>query len=299
MPSFRYSRAECAAILDSFRYSAEKDFVTVGGHASGEKKHAGGQAIPVQKLQEEKEKKHGRHDRPGKEEIPDKMEPEKNYSAKKKDMSPAEKQLSEMTIDARSEVGGVTVDREKHGYIVWHPSNYGGKKPIDFPDAKTASDFLDGKITGLSFKAPEVLAKKIPISYDANGYKGQDEPWTERPTGHEVTDKPMVAWHYAGAPIKEFAAKETCFYRQFKKNHVKGAGYMVVIPPGTKVTYFDDEVRFDLTPDMAMHKLKGGWNPYEEKKSDQNKNNFVGHSQEIVGDEETKRIIASIGRKDK
>ncbi len=70
----RYSSAECAALVA--RYSGT-EFVTVGGHASGDKKHVGGQAVPVKKLREEREKTQGRHDRPGKEEKPEeKKEPD-------------------------------------------------------------------------------------------------------------------------------------------------------------------------------------------------------------------------------
>ncbi len=71
-----YTLEQCAAIIDRVRRNplryAAKEFVTVHGHAEGSAKHVGGQAIPVQKLREELEKRHGRHDRSGKEEIPEK-----------------------------------------------------------------------------------------------------------------------------------------------------------------------------------------------------------------------------------
>lgn len=204
-------------------------------------------------------------------------------------MSEVETKVNAMAIGDRDTIDGKTVDRTETGYSVWMDSNYGGKREVAFPNASTAAAFLEGRILGLEFHPPEVTGKRVPVSTTAKGYKGQDEPWTERRTGTETLKDPMVGWHY-GSKLKEFLAKETCFYRQFKKNHVQGSGYMVVIPPGTTVDYYGDEVRVDLAPDMEVYRLKGGWNPYSERPAG-GPSTYVGHTQKSIGPEETKALI--------
>jgi hypothetical protein len=87
----------------------------------------------------------------------------------------------------------------------------------------------------------------------------------------------MVGWHYSSKPIKAFAPIETCFYRHWTRNNIDRPGYAVLIPAGTEVTYFDDEVRVHLNDEMEIRQLKKGWAPYSEKKTG---TSSVGHSQQ-------------------
>jgi hypothetical protein len=155
-------------------------------------------------------------------------------------------------------INGTNVDKEKNKVTVW------GKTRMEFPDVETASSFLDGKIKGLHFSAPLLTETQIPIREDAK-YRGRDEPWTERATGSEVLKEPIVAWHYSSKPIKAFLPQETAFYRHWTRNNIDRPGYAVLIPAGTEVTYYDDEVRVVLSTDMEIRKLKNGWAPYKEK----------------------------------
>ena len=102
--------------------------------------------------------------------------------------------------------------------------------------------------------------EKVPIKQDAE-YTGQDVDWTEPKTDEFVTKEEMVVYHNSGfldREIKEFLAKKTCFHA--KKVKSEAHHYALIVPAGTRVEEYDDEVggteyRINITSDMDLYYL--------------------------------------------
>jgi hypothetical protein len=124
------------------------------------------------------------------------------------------------------------------------PEIWGGKNCFrKFFSLAVAEQFAAGEeIT----PAPEKGAR-VRITERA-AYPGQDEPWTERQTGEEVLSAPITVYHF-GRPAKSWRPQVTCFYREWPamKAEIPAGAFIAEIPAGAAVSYFDDEVRVDLS----------------------------------------------------
>lgn len=194
-----------------------------------------------------------------------------------------QQQLLQIPKGKRQVVNGVAIDHHEgnRGYTVWVDMPPYGKVARAFPNAETLAAFMDGTILGLHFYVPETEDRVLPVVEKSRQYQGPDEPWTERKTGEEVLDTPLLGWHYGGHRT-EFVAKQTCFYREFKRNYVD-FGYLVIVPPGKRVSYYDDEFRVDLDSDVLIFPLKGGWNRFKIRLPGQD-GKYVGHTQSPHGE---------------
>ena len=100
--------------------------------------------------------------------------------------------------------------------------------------------------------------KKVEIKRNAN-YAGQDVNWTEPVTDRFKLEEDTVMYHYSCEGVKEFRAKETCFFTELVDREAHF--YAFVIPAGTMVTEYKDEgtqkaeYRVNITEEMEAYYL--------------------------------------------
>jgi len=145
-------------------------------------------------------------------------------------------------------------DRKEKGlFVFWND-------PYDcfriFENLSIAEKFASGE--KIYFQEPK-KGKLIPITERPKKSK-QFEKWTERSTNEEFTTEVITGYHF-GFSGKELAAVETCFYTEWpnQKTQVPPCCIIIEIPAGTKVTYYDDEIRVILNNNMKVWKLKSGF----------------------------------------
>jgi len=93
--------------------------------------------------------------------------------------------------------------------------------------------------------------KKIEVKRSAR-YPGRDMAWTETLTSSESTTSEIRAYHYTDSRIKAFFPKETCFFDEYSQ---RGSGfvYELTIPANTEINRYGDEIRVNITEDMAIN----------------------------------------------
>ena len=96
-----------------------------------------------------------------------------------------------------------------------------------------------------------MTTKQIKIKTSAK-YPGKDMAWTETLTSSETTTSEIKAYHYSDDKIKAFFPKETCFFDKYSSRG-EGFVYELIIPVGTDISRYDDELRVDITEDMTIN----------------------------------------------
>lgn len=159
----------------------------------------------------------------------------------------------------------------KRGYIpelewAYHEKGYRSETVTKFPNAKTLTDFVNGKIKGVKFEPPEITGKVIPIvDLEDTDYKGPDMRWTEQMTNRGKTKRVTYAYHHSDKPIKAFGKKLTAFFTGDHSYEYTSNGYRITVPKGTYVERYNSEVRINLEdyPDLKIEELKSGWSRFK------------------------------------